>query len=80
MKLKRTMSKKSTQVFSNSPIMEVNSSGAELPAAMNVAPATSSENPSFCKEIVYSSSLNLPKCQFVFLCVVSYECFFFLVH
>ena len=29
----------------NSPIIEVNSSGAELPAAMNVAPATSDCNP-----------------------------------
>ena len=36
-----------TSVSCATPITDVNSSGAELPAAINVAPATSSESFSF---------------------------------
>ena len=43
------MSQKNLKGMENKPITEVNSSGADEPAAMKVAPATSSDNWSFLK-------------------------------
>ena len=43
------ISQKDRKGVGNQPITEVNSSGADEPAAMKVAPATSSDNWSFLK-------------------------------